>query len=194
MNRSPFRRFNAQQREGTRRCGVSLVELLVVMTMLAALLSCTTITLFRLLRAQSAGGRVLAESLTMSRLGRDLRRDAHAATRAELAGPMEIRQLTFIDANGEATTYTLGVEGVLRAAQSADGTALREEYRLGGARCELQLVDAERLVRLAIRQPRPPETGAGAVRAGMPSALPDELWIEAAVGGVRVADLERGAP
>lgn len=193
MNRSRLYQMGRQRGDAIVRRGVSLVELLVVITMLAALLTCTSVTLIRLLRAQSSGGQALAEALTISRLARDLRRDAHAAVTAELAGPAESRKLTLTTAAGAGTTYALGGDGVMRVGPAADGAALHEEYRLGSAQCALQLKSEGRLVQLTVRQMRSSDQTRSA-RSSLPTALPEELTIEAAVGGTRVAGLERVAP
>ncbi|MFV0443105.1 MAG: type II secretion system protein J [Planctomycetaceae bacterium] len=139
---------------GAPRAGVSLIELLIVMTALSVILTTSTVTLFRLLQAQTAGTRVLAESLSVSRLARDLRRDAHAARSAVLSTTDDRPTLTLTDSVGSTAIYRI-VEGQLRRqSQRPNGTATQETYELGDVDITLALTEANRLVTIHLA-PRP---------------------------------------
>jgi hypothetical protein len=163
------------------RAGVSLLELLIVMTTLSVLLTTSTVTLFRLLRAQSASGGALAASLTTSRLARDLRRDARAAAAVDWEDPVEWKTLAFSDRNGGRVAYSLSTGGVRRTSMPADGPAAVDDYLLPAAQVEWELAEGGRLVVLRIA-PSSTSTGATAATAPLPGFLPERLVIEAAVG------------
>jgi prepilin-type N-terminal cleavage/methylation domain-containing protein len=133
------------------RRGVSLMELLIVMTVLAVILSTSSVTLFRLLQAQTAGTTALAESLTTARLARDLRRDAHSATAATLTGGDKSTTLTLTGAPTGEVRYSIDAAGLTRMAETADKQALRESYQLGAVDIACELTEGERLITLSLR-------------------------------------------
>ena len=137
-------------RTGTRR-GTSLVELLFVMSVMAAILSTATLTLVRLLQAQSAGTVALAESLSVSRLAHDLRRDAHAATAATLSAEGKGRVLTFTGGDSGDVTYTGDGAALRRRGTTAEGVVTVEDYRLGNVAVELDLTESDRLASVRLR-------------------------------------------
>lgn len=180
------RRFRAPRpHEGQRshppRAGVSLLEVLVVMTTLSVLLTTCTVTLMRLLRAQSASGGALAASLTISRLARDLRRDAHTAAAAAWDGPVAGEAIELTDGNGGRVRYALSTEGVRRTTTPADGRVAVDDYLFPAAKVEWELAESGLLVVVRISRSSPSsrgETGTSPL-AALP---PERLVIEAAVG------------
>ncbi|HWE37979.1 MAG TPA: type II secretion system protein [Isosphaeraceae bacterium] len=108
-----------------RRRGVFLVELLVVISVTAILifLCATLIQLF--LRLQKTERTLLTERAALSRLARDLRRDAHAATHAETN-----ESLVLDRPDGTRVEYRAR-EGALDRVERANGEVRRREsYRL----------------------------------------------------------------
>lgn len=163
------------------RAGASLLEMLIVMTTLSVLLTTSTVTLFRLLRAQSAGGGALAASLSTSRLARDLRRDARAADAANWEGPVERRTLALSDGNGGRVAYSLSAGGVRRTAMPAAGPTAVDDYLLPAAKVEWELAEGGRLVVLRIVRTSA-STGGPAGTSPLPGFSPETLVIEAAIG------------
>lgn len=172
-------------REGPRskrsRAGVSLLELLIVLTTLSVLLTTSTVTLVRLLRAQSAGSGALAESLTTSRLARDLRRDARAATAAERDGPVDGGAITLSYGNGGRVRYSVSPAGVRRTSTPTDGPGAVEDYALPAATVAWELLEEGRLIALRITRSSPSRDG-GSGTAPLSALSPETLAIEAAVG------------
>jgi hypothetical protein len=163
------------------RAGVSLLELLIVLTTLSVLLTTSTVTLVRLLRAQSAGSGALAESLTTSRLARDLRRDARAATAAEWDGPVEGGAITLSHGNGGRVRYSVSPTGVRRTSTPTAGPGAVEDYVLPAATVAWGLVEGGRLIALRITRSSP-SAGGGGRTSPLSAVSPETLVIEAAVG------------
>ena len=74
----------AQPKRKTRR-GVTLIELIIVITTMAIITSLAVTTIFMLLRVEGEGAGSLSEALIESRLARQFRKDVHSAIAAELA-------------------------------------------------------------------------------------------------------------
>lgn len=169
------------------RTGVSLIELLVVISTLSVVMTTSTITLFRLLQAQTAGTNVLADALTTNRLARDLRRDAHAATTAELQATDDGQSLVLTGGDGSLVTYRMQSGRMSREATVDPDVPVREEYALGGATAELELTESGRLITVRLRPTETPQTTAAGQDHPLqhrPSAV---LTIQAALPAPRVA-------
>ena len=69
-----------------RRRGFSLIQLLVVMSMLSVMLTFCGVMLSKLFRQHASLTTLTAQTGTWTRLTRDFRQDLHAATSAEISG------------------------------------------------------------------------------------------------------------
>ncbi len=75
-------RISANESRQPARNGVSLAEMMVVMTIMAAILTVGMNGLFRLFRAQASEVQALSEASVWRRLSRDFRADVHSAATA----------------------------------------------------------------------------------------------------------------
>lgn len=112
------------------RRGKSLVELLVVISMLGAILGTTGTIIHRLMRAERAVENDLQRNRTITALAEQFRSDAHAATRAEVTDDGHGLTLTLSTAT---VTYSLSPHGVRRSSQIADYGPQQQEYRCGNS-------------------------------------------------------------
>lgn len=163
------------------RRGATLVELLIVMSVLCVVLTTSTMTLFRLLHAQSAGTAELAESLTVSRLAHDFRRDAHAAATALLINAGADTRLTFSGGPAGDVVYTSNGPNLQRRVQSSDGTAIVEDYRLGVVTVELVLSEGNRLASVQFRATAPNPAADSGQNQPLQHRPPRAMSIDAAV-------------
>ena len=111
-----------------RTCGYSLIELLVVITVLASLLGLCVGTLHLLMKLDRAGRDASDEAADLFRLARDFRADVHAATDAEPPSPSAER---FSLALGEGRTvdYAIRPGAITRLVRLGDRVVGRESYR-----------------------------------------------------------------
>jgi type II secretory pathway component PulJ len=124
----------ARQRRGNRlpaRRGVTIVEVLVLMTAVAAILGMTVILLQLLFRLDLDARNHLEQSTRLGRLARQFRRDAHAATTARLlepAGPQPGGlRLEFDPESGRVVIYRPRGQGFVERLESANGEQIRRE-------------------------------------------------------------------
>ncbi|HET6425618.1 MAG TPA: hypothetical protein VFG20_18155 [Planctomycetaceae bacterium] len=108
------------------RRGKSLVELLVVISMLGAILGTTGTVIHRLMRAERAVETDLQRNRTLTSLAEQFRSDVHAATRAEVADEGRGLTLTLPSAT---VTYAINGRGVLRTLKAPEGVPQLQEYR-----------------------------------------------------------------
>lgn len=167
---SRSRNSRLELRRQVRR-GATLIELLIVLTVIGVILTSSTVTLFRLLQAQSSGAESLARTLTLARLAADLRRDAHAATTAALANVADVQTLTLQAGPRGDVRYAAEENGLTRFATAADGVPTRETYDCGDAVPQWELQQAGRLIALHLHPAPPPSNSAGPAAApeGSPS-------------------------
>jgi type II secretory pathway component PulJ len=137
------------------RRGYTLVEMLLVISGVAVLFGITVGMIHMLLRLDRGSRERLGEKTTISRLARDVRRDAHAAASARpIAGQRgvaleidERRRVEYIDDGGR----------LIRRETRGDDTPLREVYRLpsrGRAAIALSTHDDRRWLTITL-EPRP---------------------------------------
>ena len=185
------RRHIARRRAA--RGGVSLVELLIVISTLTVLMATCTATLYRLMAAQRASTTSLAAALTRSRLGHDFRRDAHAASSAELNGEqLVLTGSVTSDVSANVTTrvtYRRTEAGLLRTESRGDGPELREEYRLPLTNVEFGFEADGGLAVIRLRRSAETRSIAASSRP-LPAIPPVEMQIEAVVG-IATADVPR---
>lgn len=121
-----------------KRRGASLIELLVVITMISAMMMVTGPLFYRLFQVDQVSARAALVEITTARLAIQYRLDVHAAqatTRtvdAETGRPsLELRS-----ESQPRIVYTGGADEVRREVIGADGPTARETYRLPACRIE----------------------------------------------------------
>jgi type II secretory pathway pseudopilin PulG len=132
---------------------MTLIELLVLMTIVAFLLG-ASVTHLQLLMRLDRNGRVSSERFaSLDRLGRQLRRDAHDATDAEPFNESNVNGLRLRFSVPERTTrkveYRVGKGEIVRIEASGDQTVRREIHtmpRLIEAKFEIRGDSGRRIV------------------------------------------------
>ena len=152
------------------RTGKTLIELLVIITLLSAVMSMATTTLAAVFRVKQRLSRESYEELTLTRLASRLRTDAHQAIRCDVA---EVCTLTL--EGGETIYYAVAPAAITREVRRAGAVLHRDAFPLPrDASASLVCDDAAggRLVRLTIR-PRetPGREGPFAVAVNIEAAL-----------------------
>lgn len=107
-----------------RRRGAFLIEIVAVLGATAVLILLCATLIQSLLRLQKAEQDLMAEGAALSRLARDLRRDAHAAERAESGAT-----LVLDGADGHRVEYRSRA-GAIDRVEQVEGKVRRESYRL----------------------------------------------------------------
>lgn len=116
----------------TRRRGFSLVELLVVLSMMAIVLVLCVGLIHTLLRLDRAARAQVAEDADLSRLAREFRRDVRAATALEpipfAAGPSTWLPLAL--PGGRTVEYRSRGNTLIRSERTAEAILRTETFRL----------------------------------------------------------------
>jgi prepilin-type N-terminal cleavage/methylation domain-containing protein len=133
----------------TKRGGFTLVELLVVISVLAIILPMAGGTVFFLLRAQSRSAETLRDAMAITQLSHSFRDDVHAAraarTPADAAGCLlEMDDSHTIVYHAEANGF------VSRIVRRGEAVERREQFRIGAARPTFALSEAGREVAVTI--------------------------------------------
>ena len=141
----------------------SLLELMVVLTVMSIVLGAISLTLWSLVRIERQMSRDVAQLTGHARLAKQWRADAHAALRANVKD-----DCTFALANGRSVRYRIDGQRLRREASHEDTVEHRETFELPtGARASFALSQsAEReLAVLSI-------VGTGELRALVPPVRP----------------------
>jgi type II secretory pathway pseudopilin PulG len=185
--RQPARAMTAGPHTNGRR-GISLIELMVVMTGVAVILGLCAVTIQAMLRVNSDAQSRLNASATFARLASQFREDVHAsndvqlspATKAGDAKPAPTLRLT--QGPRIVITYEVSPGRVARVESASGKMSRRESYRIGngnltaferrdeGARHFVALVMSRDAGKGPIEPPRPLEVLAlqGKDRTGIP--------------------------
>jgi hypothetical protein len=146
--------YSPKRRRSSRR-GITILEIMVVMTGVAAMLTLCAITIQLLMRLNADGHTRLSAAVSLDRLGRQLRQDAHACDAAKLD------QM----ADGKSTGLRLTLEPrhdvlyepkhreIVRVETKDGKLGRRESYSLppgSGSRFELRDEGSRRLVVLVV--------------------------------------------
>lgn len=137
-------------RPASRRRGVTLVEMTVMMTAVAVMLGTCALMLGLAMRLQSDALDAFGRSETLDRLASRFRDDAHSARSAAVDG----RTLRLTGEADRSVEYRVDEAGGLSRVVVAGGKdAAREDYRLSesvGARTEAREVDGLPFAALAV--------------------------------------------
>lgn len=116
-----------------RRRGVSLIELIVLMTAISTILSFTVVILHRTMRAHNRAQATHADEQSAWRLSEALRRDVVEAIEAKAEQDPQATLLTIRSRGGGLVRYRFGPLAVNREQErSVDGRSTFEEYTFGG--------------------------------------------------------------
>lgn len=134
-----------------RRAGISLIEMLIVISVMSITLGLAVMTIGFLMRAESGATQAFAASNMLSRLAADFRRDARAAREAEIGADDEPGELRLILPEGRTVIYRGNGRSVERLVRQEEKLRQREVYRLGSERIEFQVTEEEpRLASLSV--------------------------------------------
>lgn len=119
------------------RRGKSLVELLVVVSMLGVILGTVGTVIYRLMRTERAVETDLVWHRSVTAFAEQFRMDVHAAATAAVVNDGVSLKLTLPTGT---ITYAVNPRGINRTAESPDGQPTHEEFRCGetGVRFAIQ--------------------------------------------------------
>jgi prepilin-type N-terminal cleavage/methylation domain-containing protein len=147
----------------TKRRGFTLVEMLVVLSVLAFVLPLAGGTIFFLLRAQSHSAEGLRDALAMTQISRTFRSDVHAARRARTA---DASALTLEFADARTIEYRAAPDGAItRMVRRGETVEQRQQFRLGAIAAKFAIADTGREAALTISATQRPALASG--RAGI---------------------------
>ncbi len=134
----------------SRRRGITLIEVMVLMTAVAVMLGMTVIVLQLAMKLDADGRGRLERSTALGRLSRRFRADVHAAATIEA----EKSGLKIETRPGRSITYEVPGDGEIARVDTVDGkVAARETYLVpqsGASRLTLREVDGRRFAVLAV--------------------------------------------
>jgi hypothetical protein len=142
--------IRATRRALGRRRGISLVELMVMMTAVAALLGMTVIVLQLLMRLDADGRGRLDRAGAIGRLSRQFRSDVHAASGVEIVAPDPTKPPTMRLTPGpnRAVEYQSRKDGEVARVETVGGEVARRETfivpQTGAVRLSLRDLDGRR--------------------------------------------------
>ena len=173
------------------RRGVSLVELLVVMSLGALLLTTSGVVLHRIMHSHGKTRNFLAASRSALRLSDQFRRDVHRAREATTDGLPEGVVLRLQLGESRVVEYSHVDDLVRRTQLEGEKTAAREEYSFPrGSQVSVREQSSPRLLGLSVTST--PGDAAGPPQPGFATAM--HLLIEAQVGrDSRFTDVETEA-
>ena len=157
-----MRRVAAKKSMNSARRGITIIEVMVVVTGAALLLGLCAVSIQLLMKLNADVQGRYGEALALERLGRQLRADAHASQTARI-----VRNETEKEAGSPAglrltlqpehvVVYDFGDGGLVRTESRAGKTVRHERFTLvrgRTARFELRDEGARRLVALIIARP-----------------------------------------
>lgn len=179
-----------------RRRGISLIELLAVLSGCSVVLGLTASLLHQTMRAQSHTRDFFDVERNAQRLARQFRSDVHAAAAdsiddvdAEGVSNGELLRLRLPD--GQTIAYQRAAEKIIRIASRADGPTAREEYALSESmEIDVRKLDAPQRYALSITSMPPQPSKEAPPSPASIRATPVNLEVEAAPA----RDLRYAAP
>jgi len=163
-----------------RRRGFTLIELIVALSLLAAILPLAGGTVYLLLRAQTASADSLVDAMTLSRFARTFRADVHAAQSAHVDGDgsrLDEQAVFKLDPPRTISYAGEPTGAIVRTVRNGRSIERREEFRLAGTRTRFEVAADGRTV-AAVHKPRALTVSGGAVV----TATTSTIRIEAVVG------------
>jgi len=127
----------------TKRTGFTLIEVLVVVSLLAVILPMAGGTIFFLLRAQSQSAEGLREEMALSQFSHTFHSDSHAARSVRSTGPVPAQNKMMFDiGNSRTIEYLAEPNGLVRrTVRRADTVERREQFRVGVASARFEIFD-----------------------------------------------------
>jgi prepilin-type N-terminal cleavage/methylation domain-containing protein len=152
----------------TKRKGFTLVELLVVLSVVAIVLPMAGGTVLFLLRAQSRSAEGLRDAMALTQLSHSFRSDVHAAQRARTP---DAAALVLELSDARTIEYGAASNGVVtRIVRHCENVERREQFRVGVLDAKFAIVDGGRQAAITIRPKigaSTPVNGAATPRVGI---------------------------
>lgn len=164
-----------------RRRGKTLIELMVVISLMGTMLATTGTVIHRLMRAERAVANDLAWTRAVTELAEQFRSDAHAATQCRVSDDGQTLEFTLAEAS---IMYRLTKPGVERIATPVAASSHRDTYRLGPEPVQFVSTAEQGRRWIEVQIPRGPTVLTAG--ASTPAKLPP-LAIRAVVGRFRVS-------
>ena len=131
------------------RQGKTIIELLVVITVLGAMITPMGRLLHTMMRSEREGAHALAAGASGSRLAREFRSDVHAAREMDLLasedGPGDLK---LIHSDERVVTYVPGDGRIRRIVTRGDKTLSRDSFRLSPGTSHFEILSEPRRVML----------------------------------------------
>ena len=127
------------------RSGKSLIELILVMSVMSMLMLIAVRTITLLMRADAAGGKSLVAGTSLARLAHQFRRDVHAAGDARLVTPEEngTPRLQLSLPENRIAEYRPFAENILRTIRRGEETTSRETFHLSCGENRFEISEEE---------------------------------------------------
>lgn len=186
--RQPTQSIVSPQIAGAARTrGTTLVDLLVIMSIITPVLILAAILFHRLLQSEQIAARSALTEITTARLANQFRRDVHAARQIRQMKDAEenVHKMELLPESESSATviYTAGPERILREVVGENVTSAREIYRL--PRCSITFSNPDgsdgssnpKFVAIVIDRPRATVTSSAQI-----NAPPLQIVIDAELG------------
>ena len=124
-----------------QRRGVTLVEMLVVISTMSVIMALGITTIFLMMRAEGSGAKALVDSMTYARMANSFRQDVHAARDIQLVAdaPDKPNSLRLRLSQTEQVTYQIDDENVIRITKTNDKVDHLEQFRLPNVKAGFEL-------------------------------------------------------
>jgi prepilin-type N-terminal cleavage/methylation domain-containing protein len=174
------------------RSGYTLIEMLLVITVLGVLSAMGAVLIGLLMSAESRGTEGIVVQTTFSRLGRQLRADVHAAESADVVAVGEVvdGRLNLQLEDGGSVHYIAEEGQIVREFERGNDDKLREEYLFPEGTSRFVADGAAGVVRLEHLRPYATETETGV--EGLQRVPLRLMQIEAALGLDRRHQIREG--
>jgi type II secretory pathway component PulJ len=155
-----MRRVSARQSAHSARRGITIIEVMIVVSCVAVLLGLCAVSIQLLMKLNTDIQGRYSESVALERLGRQLRDDAHASRSVAMIEDAKKvdrpRGLRLVLEPEHSAVYEFGDGGVVRTEMRAGKNVRHERFTLArgaGARFELRDEASRRLVALVVTRP-----------------------------------------
>jgi len=157
-----MRRVATRQSGSKARRGITIIEVMIVLTGVSLLLGLCAVSIQLLMKLNGDVQGRFAEAVAIDRLGRQLRDDAHASQTAEVLAAVQVKTaeqrggLRLVLQPDHLVVYGFGDGGVVRNESRAGKTVRHERFTLArgaGTRFELRDEGPRRLVVLVVSRP-----------------------------------------